>query len=63
MADPTQADLEFVIVAYHHVPVPYTEVKGHYVSWDDAYVALGQQQQHPDWFTDYAIERRAKGSK
>ncbi len=55
----TPRPTDYVLVANHHVPFPYRQELGHYVTWEDAYSALGQQQRNPDWFTDYTIEHRA----
>lgn len=63
MADdptPQPDNTEWVIVAHYKLPIPHTEVIGHYPTWADAMAGLQAATVVHTWFTTYSIEHRNK---
>ncbi len=55
-------ETEWVVVKYTHIPLlPGNTVVGRYVSEEDALKACNALLALGAWFTDYRVERRAKG--
>ncbi len=54
-------NVEWVIAKHVRFPIPWDTVIGRYPSEADAVAALNVIMRRPQWFTEYAVEKRVKG--